>query len=110
MFSIVPKPTFTCTVRLSVPGSDAGVPLQITWRHKTGRQLSAWLASSADRASDADLLAEVIESWSGVGGVDGAALPYSPENLAALLDAYPAAGKELVLAYHRQLADARQKN
>lgn len=110
MFNIIPKPTFTCAVRLSVPGSDAPVAVQFTFRHKSARELSRWLASSVERASDAELLAEVIDGWAGVAGVEGAAVPYSADNLAALLEAYPAAGKELVLAYHRQLADARAKN
>lgn len=110
MFKIVPNPTFTCTVRLSVPGTDLPQAVQVTFRHKTARELDAWLRSARERASDADYLHEVIASWSGIAGADDKPLPYSREALAALLDAYPAAGAELVLAYKRQLADARAGN
>ena len=110
MFSIVPNPTFVTTVRLSVPGQEAGAPIKVTWRHKGARALSAWLASAAERSDDASFLAEVIADWQGVNGADGAALPCTPDNLAALLDAYPSAGPELVRHYRSELADARAKN
>jgi hypothetical protein len=110
MFKINPSPTFTLTVRLSVPGSDADAPLTFTFRHKGARDLSRWLQSAASRGSDAEFLGEVIADWSGVVDESGAAVPYSQETLAALLDAYPASASELVLAYRGQLADARAKN
>jgi hypothetical protein len=110
MFSIVPNPTFTTTVRLSVPGSDVGAPLTITWRHKGARALAAWLGSAADRTDDAAFLGEVIADWQCVHGADGAAVPYSAESLAVLLDAFPSAGQELVRHYRHELADARAKN
>lgn len=110
MFSIVPNPTFVTTVRLSVPGQETGAPIKVTWRHKGARALSAWLASAAERSDDASFLGEVIADWQGVNGADGAALPCTADNLAALLDAYPSAGPELVRHYRSELADARAKN
>jgi hypothetical protein len=110
MFKLNPNPTFTCTVRLSVPGSDASAPITFTFRHKGARDLRRWLSSAAQSADDVDFLDEVIESWSGVVSEDGSAVPYSKETLAVLLDAYPASAAELVLAYRSQLVDARAKN
>ena len=110
MFCIVPNPTFVTTVRLSVPGQEAGAPIKVTWRHKGARALSAWLASAPARADEASFMAEVICDWQGVHGADGAALPYTAENLALLLDAFPSAGSEMLIHYRRELADARAKN
>lgn len=110
MFKIIANPTFQSTVRLSVPGSDAGSPLRLTWRHKTARDLDAWLRRAREFESEAAMLAEVIEDWTGVFGPDDKPLPFSPTALAQLLDQYPAAGKELLLHYNHQLADARAKN
>lgn len=110
MFKIDPAPTFTCPVRLSVPGSDAAVPVTLTFKHKRARELDAWLKASRDRENDAEFLAEVIAGWAGIGDSEGKPVPYSREALELLLDAYPSAGLELLLAYRRQLADARAKN
>lgn len=110
MFKIVANPTFTATVRLSIPGSDVPGAVQITFRHKGTRALHAWLASAAKRETDTEFLGEIIENWQGVADVDGQPLAYTPDALAQLLDAYPAAGKEIIQAYNRQLADARAGN
>lgn len=110
MFKLDPAPTFEATVRLSVPGSDAGVPVKITFRHKRTRELDAWLKGAADRPNDAAYLAEVIAGWSGIGDSEGQPVPFSTKALEQLLDAYPSASVELLLAYRRQLADARAKN
>ena len=110
MLSIVPPTTFTASARVSVPGSATDAELHITWRHKTVRQFAAWQGSAHKAASDAEFLAEVIASWAGVGDADGKPLPYSPQALAQLLDAYPASGQELVQAYRAALVEARAKN
>ena len=113
MFKIIASPTFTCAVQLSVPGTDKSVPVQFTFRHKTARQLHAWIAAS--RAAD-DLdpfvneIFEIVEDWQGVAGPDDQAVPFTKAALTQLLDQFPAAGAEIVRAYHRQLADARAKN
>lgn len=110
MFKIVANPTFSCPVKLSVPGEDAPGAVRITFRHKGARDLHRWLASALERETDVDFLDEVIEGWQGVFGADDAPVPYTKAALAQLLDAYPAAGKEITQAYNRQLADARAGN
>lgn len=110
MFSIVPNPTFTADVNLSVPGSDQPQRVGFTFRHKRSRELSAWLGGSGAAANDAELLGQVIVDWSGIGAEDGKPIPYTQHALEMLLDAYPSAGTEIVLAYLRQLRDARAKN
>lgn len=110
MFRIDPKPTFSCEVRLSVPGSDVGAPIGVTFRHKGARALQDYFRRAKDLPDDATYLAEVIQDWSGVEDADGAPVPFSFEALAKLLDAFPAAGTELLMVYRRQLQDARAKN
>lgn len=110
MFRIVPSPTFRCKVNLSVPGSELPQVVTVDFRHKSGKQLQAWFEGATVADSDASFLGEVIEGWIGVVDEKDAPVPYTLENLARLLDAYPASGRELVLAYQRQLRDARAKN
>ena len=57
-----------------------------------------------------DYVAEIIDAWVGLVDAEGRPLPYTPENLALLLDNYPAAGAEIVRFYNRQLGHARAGN
>jgi hypothetical protein len=120
MIRIVPNPLFTCDVPLSVPGTDKPVTIKITYRHKGRRDLNAYQTRAVDLALQADAadaqqqfvayVAEVVEGWSGVVGADDKPLPYSQDNLASLLEAYPAAGSEIVRRYSQQLSHARAGN
>jgi hypothetical protein len=110
MFKIVASPTFTCPVRLSRPGDEVPSSLIVTFKHKGSRDLARWLRAAKDTESDAEYLAEVIDGWSGVVGDDDKPVPFSRAALEQMLDEFPAAGAELVIAYRRQLADARAKN
>lgn len=110
MFKIVPNPTFTAEVRISVPGSSEGAPLTLTFRHRGRQELKAWIDRAKDAANDAAYLGEIIESWRGVEDAEGRPLPYSAEALARLLDAYPPAGAEVFDAYLEALTKGREKN
>lgn len=105
MFRITPNPTFSSPVSLSLPGSDVGQVLQVTWRHKRKREIGAALEGNVT-----EFLRSVIESWSGIVDEHDKPVPYSVEALDILLDAYPSSGAELIQAYMRQIADARAKN
>jgi hypothetical protein len=110
MFKIVASPTFTCPVQISVPGSDKPATLQATFKHKTARQLSAWLLSSVDRTDDVSYVEEVLLDLSPLADAEGNPAPFSRDVLATLLDQYPASGPELITAYRRHLTDVRAKN
>ena len=120
MFRIVPSPTFTCDVPLSVPGSDKPVSVKMTFKHKTRAELTAYQERAIDMAIRADApdaqeqftayVAEVVVGWAGVGGANDEPLPYSQANLAQLIQAYPAAGAEIVRRYAQQLGHARAGN
>lgn len=102
--TLVPAPTFEAPANIRVPGVDATVKVTVTWRHKGLKEFQAWFASARGR-DDAEVLSEVIVSW-------GAEIdqPYSRDNLAALLDAYPGASLDLLEAYREGLHLGRRKN
>ncbi len=120
MFRIVPNPTFTCDVPLSIAGEDKPRSIKVTFKHLTRRGLAEFQARAVDVAMAAgadggealyvDYVHEIIDTWAGVVDADGKPLPYTRETLALLLDAYPAAGAEIVRRYTYQLSHARAGN
>lgn len=110
MFKLVPNPIFTVTVALSVPGEATPQRLALTCRHKPRDALREWIATASAQAQDADFLGEVVEGWSGVVGEDGQAIACTRQTLAALLNNYPAAGREIFEAYIKELSESRAKN
>ena len=120
MFRIIPNPTFTVDVPLSVPGQDKPVSIKVTYRHKGRRDLVLYQARAVELAISADApdaaeqftayVGEVVEGWSGVVGADDKPLSYTQDNLARLLEAYPSAGPEIVRRYSQQLSHARAGN
>jgi hypothetical protein len=120
MIRIVPNPTFTCDVPLSVPGADKPASIKITYRHKGRKALGEYQARAVELAMQADApdaaqqfaayVGEVVEGWTGVLDADDKPLPYTVDNLARLLEAYPAAGAEIVRRYSHQLSHARAGN
>ncbi|MEG1971421.1 MAG: phage tail assembly chaperone [Burkholderiaceae bacterium] len=111
MLKITPNPTFPLDVRVSVAGEKNPVRIGLTVRHKDTDALKQWIERASETGSDtAALLAEVIESWSGLGDAAGAPLAYSPEALATFLKNYPALGLEIFSAYVKELTEARLKN
>jgi hypothetical protein len=107
---LVPAATFAASVKLTVPGERAPAVMTLVFAHKSKRELQAWVKNSADR-SDADFLGDVVRGWK-VGPVDehGEPVPYSADALAALLDAYPAAGDEIYHGYMAAYREAKAGN
>lgn len=135
MFKLIPNPTFDAPVAITVPGAETPATLAVTWRHKGRKALAEWLRGAgpgagagagatvgADAAptdgataaqpgtSDAAWLGQVIAGWAGPQDEAGAPVAYTPGALGALLDAYPAAGGELLAVYLRALTESRAKN
>lgn len=112
MFRLDPNPTFVAPVLLSRPGSEAPVKVNFTFKHKTWRELNAWLGNAGDYASDVEFLDEVIAGWGPefVEGPQDTPVPYSAEALARLLDRFTAASREIVRDYRKGLGDARAGN
>lgn len=109
MFKLVPAPVFEAPVPLTVPGLDVPETIRIKFRHKSAQGLAAWFEDNK-AGSAVDGLDQVIESWSGVVGADGAEVPYSREMLDRLLYGYPMAAGEIIRAYTRALTESRVKN
>lgn len=102
MFQIEPNPTFQSTVHVTVPGGGSR-PLKVTFRHKTRKQLQAWLVDESQ--GDLDMALEIVES-----------VPDKPEQqtlrefFEQLFDNYPAAALDLYVSYRRELTESRAKN
>lgn len=109
MFKLVHSPTFTAKAHITIPGQDKPGEINVVWRHKTRAQLQDWIKRSAN-GNDEEILAEVIEGWSGVTDADGQVIAYSRESLVQLLETFPASGADLWRAYTRELTTARAKN
>ena len=111
MFRLDPNPTFTAPVLLPRPGEAQPVKVSFTFRHKTWRELNAWLGRWAEFPSDVEFIGEVVETWGPeIAGADGQPMPYSAEALALLLDRFPGSGLAIVRDYRKALGDARVGN
>lgn len=112
MFRLDPNPTFTAPVLLARPGDEPPVKVSMTFKHKTWRELNAWLARWGEYSNDVDFVGEVIHGWGPefVQGPEDTPVPYSTEALAQLLDRFPRAGLDIVRDYRKGLGDARAGN
>jgi hypothetical protein len=109
MFKVNPNPEFTCPVQLSVPGEAKPRVVHFVFRHKDKLQLRAWHADALGK-SDAALLDELIVSWSGMVGEDGADVPYSITALEDIITKYWPAREEITDAYLNELRGSKAKN
>ena len=103
MFKLNPNPTFKARVEISTPGSATPASIEIEWKHLSRTGIKRFFEGLTDK-TDAEALGQIIVGWSGIDA------EYCPENLALLLDNYPAASVELFDAYRRELMEARRKN
>lgn len=114
MFKLNPAPTFKATVDVSQPGDAPSLQLEVVFRHRGRAELVALMDDIANSKqagkTDAEALGQIIETWVDVVDADGAAVPYSSAALDRLLDAYPAAGADILRAYWMELTKAKQKN
>lgn len=98
---LTPEPTFKTKVGISVPGKGK-VPTEFTFRHKTRKEVLAWIEESKDM-KDADLIVDIATGWE-------LEDEFNAENISALCEAYSSAGGEIVTAYLQELSGARAKN
>lgn len=114
MIKIAPEPTFQATVQFTVPGVEHRAPVVFTFVHLGKRALREWIArddkAEAGPRSDPEFFGEVVRGWAGVLDPQGDPVPYSAQGLAALLDAYPLAGTELLEGYLEAYGGAARKN
>lgn len=102
---INPSPEFEYPVEISSPG---GVPqtLLVRFRYRDKPTALDWfrVVQTREVGSEVDTLLEAIVGWS------GADVPFSRDNLAALLANYHRADSELLMGYLSGLRGARAGN
>jgi hypothetical protein len=109
MIKLIADPTFEVSVPLTVAGHPDPVEVQMTFRHMTMEQVSAWFKANEGKPS-ADALDKIISGWRGVMAEDGTNVDYSKQALATLLQNYQQAAGEITRAYVRELTESRVKN
>ncbi|QBM23580.1 hypothetical protein E1B03_14525 [Citrobacter arsenatis] len=99
-FTLQPKPTFKANVSIPRAGDEDGV-LTFTFNHKPLKELADLEKLEGKTATD--FLLEIIAGW---------ALPdkFNADNLAELIENYPAAMKAITETYYRELLGQREKN
>jgi hypothetical protein len=111
MFDFQPNPTFAWPVRVVLPQADGGTKEEsftATWQAQPSDELRAFQAAHP-KGAVAALLEKALKGWSEI-NVNGAALPYTPENVAMLAD-QPFIANALVASYWNALSGAlREKN
>lgn len=114
MFKLCPAPTFAAPVNLTVPGESEPGVVVFTFKHMGREALAEWMARPSQMdgkpVTDVEYLGQVIAGWSGVSDDAGQPAPCTPQALDALLDAYPASGREIFAAYVKALTESRAKN
>lgn len=103
MFKLQPKPSFKARINLSVAGEVKSPEVTIEFKYFTKPAVKDFFEQVAGK-TDAEALAEIIVGWSGIDQ------PYSTENLAMLVDNYPAAATDLFEAFRVELLEAKRKN
>lgn len=103
MLKLHPAPTLRVPVLITVPGLDEPVKIEVEYRYMGMADLQRFFSTNRE-SSDLATLGHLIRDWSGVDG------PYTPENLAQVLDSYPAAAGELMSGYTKALLESRVKN
>lgn len=107
-FKITPNPTFNVQVSLSVPEQMGTAEVAFEFKYQNKTQLDAWLKNNKSKLTS-QALCEIVVSW-GVKSHDDLELPVTADNMAELLNNYPAAGVEIIGAYYKALTESRAKN
>lgn len=103
MFKPQPNPTFEAVVGLSVAGQEKLEDIKVEFKYLNKPALSAFFGAIGGK-TDAEALAEIIVGW------NIKDYPYSEQNLADLLDNYPAAAKEFFETFRKELMESKRKN
>ena len=111
-FRFVPAPEFFGDVRITVPGESEAAVLRLKFKHLGREALQAWIEKPTKQGvnSDAAYLGEVVIGWDGVKDEESREVPFGQAAFEAMLDAYPAAGREIFAAYITALTESRAKN
>lgn len=110
MFDLDPAPIIPGDVLLTRPGTEEKAQVRFLFRHKGRREVRALRdQAAAEGWDDLRLLQCIVEGWEGVTR-KGEPVPYSPAELATLLDNFIPAGQEIWDAYTALLSTGRLGN
>lgn len=105
MFKIIPDPTFTADVPLTVPGQKEQVIVGMTFNYKDKAALIDFEKRCIDKDSSVEsLIAEIVSGWSGIDTECNA------ESIKALCANYIMAPSEIITAYNKELVRSKAKN
>lgn len=97
MFKISTSPTYVAPVKFSVlneAGKKVHQSFDAVFRRVSSTELEdmrrrATLEDVAERMGDRDVVNSVLVGWKGVLDEDGNEMPFTPENMNAVLDVHP---------------------
>jgi hypothetical protein len=109
MFKLNANPEFTADVQITRPGEPKPGTIRFRFRHMGRTAFKAWVETAGGR-DDPDYLLDAVAGWEGVTDASGQPVEFSREALAQLLDAFPAAGQDIFVAYGKALHESRTGN
>lgn len=105
MLKLSHEPQFKATVSISIPGKKEPANAEFTFKYLTRSGWEDFLKESEDRSLH-ETVPEIVEGWNEK-QVEG---KFSKENLAKLLDIYPAAALDIYKTFIEELHKSRIKN
>lgn len=100
-------PTFWWPIEITVPGQEKPARIEVEFVYKTRTEYEAFqkkIREAEKPLTDEELCAEIMRNWRGVEE------DFSTANVSRLLDAYPAAGKEIAQQYFTAVLESRRGN
>lgn len=101
MYKLKADPTFTIKVEFPVAGKPS-VPVDVTFKHRTGKELDAWRQESEGRPA-VDVFMECVIGW-------GLTEEFTRENVEILLDNHIGVQMAVYVAYITELTKHKEKN
>lgn len=119
MIKIAQNPTFTSTVNVEIAGDNGKkikTSFDIIYKRKGTSEIEdihrrfALEDGDENQLTDSKLIPEIVAGWgNNVHDEDGNPLPFTEENLAALVDIYPVR-PAIVRVFFESLSGAKAKN
>jgi hypothetical protein len=97
-FTIQAAPTFSSDVLIPVPGK-ASVPVAFTFKHRTKKELDAFIDALKDR-KDSEIVLDMVSAWA-------IEEEFTPENVGTLLNNYGGVARSIFETYTHELQKHR---
>lgn len=115
MLKIAPVAAFTAPVKFNVPNESGGFDELVFKARFKGLERKAYRdlmqrANAVLEEGDRLIVSEVMTGWEGVASAAGEPLPFGPDTLALLLEAYPGAVGNISATFVRTLLGSKSGN